>query len=347
MNNINELSQINPGLKILSFEKSGVPVQVRPGAPISEIIKEFSKSSNTFVCLKKSQKECSDELGDATMTPLRRIHSSTCNIENLNPGGFMDFIEITIKDFSGYIKRRDIQSPTWFAVEHNLLLHPDFFKVSGDEIKAFLWIMGVAAHLNQSKIRVYFDVCASQVKITSEAVKSCLEKLNGKRWDVTTPSRKRNGRVRVFTDNSGPACPTVQYSTGENSTKQYKTKQNSEDENSSNSKPQAFIAGYCERFKAKYGNNPEIIGKDAGIAVRVVKGWGSEKIELYLDAFFSLPDAWLVKAKHPLSAFETKLNEIVVFAKSGKFTTMKQAQQADSSAALANQIQQIRNGELR
>lgn len=115
----------------------------------------------------------------------------------------------------------------------------------------------------------------------------------------------------------------------------------SEVENSSNSKPQAFIAGYCTRFKVRYGNNPEILGKDAGIAGRLVKGWSQSKIDLYLDAFFSMPDSWLVKTKHPLAAFETKLNEVVVFAKSGDFTTMKQAQQADVAVTISDQLKRL------
>lgn len=115
----------------------------------------------------------------------------------------------------------------------------------------------------------------------------------------------------------------------------------SEFENSSNSKPQAFIAGYCVRFKSRYGNNPEILGKDAGIAGRLVKGWSQSKIDLYLDAFFSMPDSWLVKTKHPLAAFETKLNEVVVFAKSGEFTTLKQAQQADVAVTISDQLKRL------
>lgn len=117
-------------------------------------------------------------------------------------------------------------------------------------------------------------------------------------------------------------------------------------ENPPDSKPQAFLAGYCRRFKLKYGDNPEILGKDAGIATRVTKAWGKDKIELYLDAFFAMPDAWLVKTKHPIAAFETKINEIVVFAKSGEFTTIRQAQQADTAVAVSSQIQRIREGKL-
>lgn len=123
----------------------------------------------------------------------------------------MEHIEISIRDFARYIKRGDIKTPNWFAIEHNLLLHPDFFGVTGDEVKAFIWVIGTAAHLNLSTIRVYLDVCASQIQISKKSVRSCIEKLSTKRWDVTDPSR-------VCTGNFGPSCTTVEDSTGENST---------------------------------------------------------------------------------------------------------------------------------
>lgn len=109
------------------------------------------------------------------------------------------------------------------------------------------------------------------------------------------------------------------------------------------SKAQFFIAGYCERFRKKYGSNPEIQGKDAGIAGRVSKGLSEEKINLYLDGYFSLPDAWLSKTKHPISAFETKLNEVVVFVMTGKFITNRQVQQADDMATNMALLHKERN----
>jgi len=97
----------------------------------------------------------------------------------------VDFIEIELRDFKDLVKRSDIKSPTWFAVEHNLLLHPDFFEVTGDEVKAYIWIIGTATHLNTPKIRAYGDLCCRQIGISRKSFDSCISKLSGKRWDVT------------------------------------------------------------------------------------------------------------------------------------------------------------------
>lgn len=112
------------------------------------------------------------------------------------------------------------------------------------------------------------------------------------------------------------------------------------------SKSNFFIAKYCTLFKNKYGSNPEIDGRTAGIALRVSKNLTEEKINLYLEAFFKMPDSGLVKSKHPLNFFEMKLNEVVVFANSGAFTTQTQARQMDQSASTFDMLQQIREGKL-
>jgi hypothetical protein len=101
----------------------------------------------------------------------------------------------------------------------------------------------------------------------------------------------------------------------------------------SDQKTSGFIAKYCELFKARYLSNPIVDGKSAGIAKRVSKAIGDEKSNRYLEAFFQMPDADLVKSKHPLSKFEFKLNEITVFAESGKFTPRAQASDVDREMA--------------
>lgn len=107
-------------------------------------------------------------------------------------------------------------------------------------------------------------------------------------------------------------------------------------------KANAFVRAYCDRFKSRWGDNPEILGKDAGIAKRLAKDLGQERFEFLLDAYFSMPDAYVTKAKHPIALFETKLNEIVVFAESGQFTTIREARQVDDTVSISNQLERMR-----
>lgn len=117
-------------------------------------------------------------------------------------------------------------------------------------------------------------------------------------------------------------------------------------ENPTDSKPQAFIARYCELFKLRWGVNPMIQKKDAGIVGRLSRVMGQERFETLLEAYFSMPDAWIVKAKHPLGVFETKLNEISVFAETGNFTTSREVRNADDMAANMQLLKKIEEGKL-
>lgn len=106
-----------------------------------------------------------------------------------------------------------------------------------------------------------------------------------------------------------------------------------------------FIAAYCDKFKLRWGDHPHIQGKDAGIVGRLRKTLSLETFCFYLDAYFSMPDAGVVKAKHPLNLFELKMNEVVVWAKSGKFTTTREAQQADNTVTNALLLAKVKRGE--
>lgn len=108
-------------------------------------------------------------------------------------------------------------------------------------------------------------------------------------------------------------------------------------------KGQLFVAAYCREFKRKYGFNPDITAQDAKNAKALVKEMAPEKIELYVQAYFQMPDSWLVKTKHPMNLFKLKLNEIAVFANTGNFTTQTQATQADAFATNAMLLNQVRS----
>lgn len=129
----------------------------------------------------------------------------------------MEYIEVTLRDFETIVKRRDIKSPQWFAMPTDLLEHPDFFDITGDEFKAYIWICGVATKLNTSKIRVYLDLCARRIAISKQSVELSIEKLKGKRFDV----HDTNGSVRIAN-----ADVTLHYTTLHNTTEHVLTKVN-------------------------------------------------------------------------------------------------------------------------
>ncbi len=115
---------------------------------------------------------------------------------------------------------------------------------------------------------------------------------------------------------------------------------------SSGVKANFLIARYCEWFKSKYGFNPDIMQKQAGIAKRISKSMTEERMAKLLDAYFNMPEGWLEKRKHPLELFEMKLNEIAAFAENGQFTTTGQVRSLDQGTNVHSQLERIRRGEL-
>lgn len=112
------------------------------------------------------------------------------------------------------------------------------------------------------------------------------------------------------------------------------------------SKVQFFIRRYCEEFKNKYQVSPQILAKDAGIAKRLSTPLSQNRIDSILRAYFEIPDAWIIKRKYPIDAIESKMNEIVVFMESGKFTTSTETRQIDKTANTLSQLERVRRGEL-
>lgn len=140
-------------------------------------------------------------------------------------------INLTILKFDDIIKRRDIKNPTWFALENDFFSHPDFFKLTPQEIVCWIWILCVASKVNCAELRLDSEVFSHQAKVKEDVFHSTIEKLNGKRISVqirTDPSRVRHGSVHYS---------TVQYSTEQDTTVQNKTEhdtlgQNSTEQNS-------------------------------------------------------------------------------------------------------------------
>lgn len=104
----------------------------------------------------------------------------------------------------------------------------------------------------------------------------------------------------------------------------------------------ALIGKYCELWKARYGSSPPITGKDTGIAKRVAKGIGQDRLTRYLNAFFTMPDSYLIKARHPLELFESKLKEIAAFSESGEFVTRRHANHLDDMASNMILLEKVR-----
>lgn len=107
-----------------------------------------------------------------------------------------------------------------------------------------------------------------------------------------------------------------------------------------------FIAAYCEAFRSRYGTNPPVTGKDAGIAKNIVKGVGIVRAKGLVETYLGMNDAFYLMKRHDLGTLVTNLNAVTVKHDTGGGITRTEARQAEDGDYYKNQIARVMRGEL-
>jgi len=128
-------------------------------------------------------------------------------------------IQVTIEKFGSISKRRDIKRPSWFAVDNDLFSHPDYFKLTPEELKCWLWILCVASKMNQETIRLDSELFAHQALLPEAVFFSTIKKLSGKRLSYQEiPGSVQNPNADVTLHNTTLHNTTKQNTTQHNTT---------------------------------------------------------------------------------------------------------------------------------
>ncbi len=108
-------------------------------------------------------------------------------------------MKITILNFSDVMKRKDLKNPTWFAVDIDILTHQDFFKLTSEELRAWLWILIVAVRSKSEHVCLDFEHYEFETRSDKKVILATIEKLDGKRLRVRDPYRSRTESVHHTT----------------------------------------------------------------------------------------------------------------------------------------------------
>lgn len=144
----------------------------------------------------------------------------------------------------------------WFSMPVDLLSHPDFFNINGDEFKAFIWVVGVAVKVKKNQVRMNIDHIAHFLRISKNDIISCLHKLEGK---------------QLLTDGLATARPdcgheaAIHYITLHNITEQntYAQISKTEDQTKQVAQKQVLSDSVIESIYKEY---PRKVGKAKGLA---------------------------------------------------------------------------------
>lgn len=94
-------------------------------------------------------------------------------------------IVVKILKMDQFCKRnKDIERLHWFSMPIDLLTHPDFFNITGDELKAFIWFISVAIKCKTDSPRMNLEHTCHLLNISKKTIHSMVEKLKGKQVDV-------------------------------------------------------------------------------------------------------------------------------------------------------------------
>lgn len=72
------------------------------------------------------------------------------------------------------------------------------------------------------------------------------------------------------------------------------------------------IATYCESFKARYGTNPVITKKDAGIMTSLAKSIPQDKLSDLIQAYVQMDDRWFLTRLHDIPTLCANLSKVAV-----------------------------------
>lgn len=97
-----------------------------------------------------------------------------------------------------------------------------------------------------------------------------------------------------------------------------------------------FIGLYCELWKSRYKTNPEMGGKPAGVAKRLVKNLGIRRARELVYAYLEMNDIWFIQQRHDLTTLEAKLSAVVIYADTGATVTQGELRQADKTQTNRN-----------
>jgi hypothetical protein len=253
-------------------------------------------------------------------------------------------VRVEIQNWSEYNPRKDIKRPYWFALNNRILEDDDFCYLGLEEKLAWIYILCKASQKNTAVAEIYPSRAETVAGIPSIAVRSALEKLSERgaikilesrtpsvqirTAPVQAPIEARTEPVRGSVSAPNKSVPTLHNTTIQN--KQNKTEEAGTDvavrprpDKPTAPEGQKVVEVYCDAWKARYGQNPIILAKNAKQLKDFAKQVGAQKAEDMIAAYMRMPEPWFLTRRHDLTTFLGSLNAVTQFMHTGTVLTAK------------------------
>lgn len=277
-------------------------------------------------------------------------------------------ITVTFKQWDKYNPRGDVKRPSWFRLEIGMVEDPDFFDFTHEEFRAVMYAMSQAAKKSGSA-RLYPDHAQAVCRISPLAMISAVEKLKdlgiveahvsdalrARYGDVTDTYATRRTNVRDEQDRTNGDAESPQSGASPAASEpelQLPERGGGAGEEVAptaivlEARTQPLVAAYCEAFKARYGTNPPIMGKDSGLLKNVVRSLGLPRSKELIRTYLAMNDAFFLKRRHDIATFALNLNAVAVKADTGQTVTHQDTVNAESREYYRSQLERIGSGQL-
>lgn len=228
----------------------------------------------------------------------------------------MDIIEIEIKNWDEYNPRADRANYSWFRFQNDFFHDQRLFGADPNTILVFQMLLCEASKKSSGCVDVSVIYLATMRQIPHTQIHQIIQELVNRGVILTAKSRQSAVKKTASRVRARP---------GDERTNETDERDERDERTLAPAAPVAVarnaIAFYCECYKSRYGHNPKIAPKQAGILSRIHRDHGPTGFENLIRGYFTMPNSFLVQRSHPVELIESKLNEITRFNETGKVVT--------------------------
>ena len=230
-----------------------------------------------------------------------------------------EIIEFEIPNFEKYHPNKGYKKTPWIRLEVDIWDDPGFSLLTATQMLCYIYLVTRCGRVNTGFGSCSVRVASSSVRVKPKLFLVAVSRLVELQLVKYSGETQKGSYERNVTNETN-----VTKRKGSKTNKNQKGQKEKKDPPAEGAEPKGTanskaIAYFCDLWKAKYNaeTSPTITKKEAGIITRMVKSMSLNKVQDFMDAYFSMPDTWIVKNAHPIALLESKKMEIHRYMQSG------------------------------
>lgn len=198
-------------------------------------------------------------------------------------------VKVKVTNWDTYQPRADVKRPSWFRVDFQMIEHPEFFTLTHEEFRAWIYILAQCCKRNSATVILNFEQADRICGVTRTGLLGCIEKLSVS--DVLSCARdehERGRNVRVTDTDATRRDSTLRDETRRDETVPAAPP------------PSGAWEGYRDAYHSRYGTDPQrnamVNSQLKQFTARVPAGEAADIAAFYVRH----NDAFYVRQMHPV-----------------------------------------------